>query len=59
MAYIAADDASHREIEASKSDSLRLMGFGHRVYKNIDPPPRQIYRGPTKRDYQPFEERMG
>lgn len=34
--YDAGDDGS-RFIEAAKSGKARLMGFGHRVYKNYDP----------------------
>jgi citrate synthase len=31
-----------------KSDSFRLMGFGHRVYKNIDPRSREIQKQAKK-----------
>ncbi len=34
--YDSGDDGS-KFIEAAKSGKVRLMGFGHRVYKNYDP----------------------
>ena len=33
----ASGDDGHRAIEAAKKGERRLMGFGHRVYKNYDP----------------------
>jgi citrate synthase len=33
----ASGDDGHKAIEAAKKGERRLMGFGHRVYKNYDP----------------------
>lgn len=33
----ASGDDGHRAVEAAKKGERRLMGFGHRVYKNYDP----------------------
>lgn len=33
----ASGDDGHKTVEAVKRGEMRLMGFGHRVYKNYDP----------------------
>ncbi len=33
----ASGDDGHRAVERAKKGEMRLMGFGHRVYKNYDP----------------------
>jgi citrate synthase len=45
LEHILADGGNYRkyiEKAKDKSDSFRLMGFGHRVYKNFDPRARVI-----------------
>ena len=42
MAHDGGDVSKYIEKAKDKSDPFRLMGFGHRVYKNFDPRARII-----------------